>query len=86
MHAGPNHDWNQWTAMWHFQKCHDTPARSHISYEMNEIFTQYAEMGQIDHFLENVIKELIPFRCYIGSIGTKATSIDHIEVIGTLIA
>ncbi len=86
MHAGPNHDWNQWTAMWHFQKCHDTPARSHISYYMNEIVIQYAETGQIDHFRKNDIRELIHFRCYIGNIGTDATLIDHFEVIGTLIA
>ncbi len=43
-------------------------------------------MGQIDHFRENVIRELIPFRCYIGNIGTNATLIDHFEVVGTLIA
>ena len=43
-------------------------------------------MGQIDHFGEKVIRELIPFRCYIGNIGTNATLIDHFEVVGTLIA
>ncbi len=73
-----NHDWNQWPVMWHFQKCHDTRARSHISYYMNQIVTQYPETGQIDHFRENVIRELIPIRFHMGNIGTNATLIDHI--------
>ncbi len=45
---------------------------------MNQIVMQYPETGQIDHFQENVIGELIPIRFHMGNIGTNATLIGHI--------